>query len=72
MHRITPLKAIRLKCLDCCAGNKLEVKLCSIEDCAIFPYRFGKNPARRWIGRKLPSITINRAVSNENMSKNLI
>ncbi|MBU1134510.1 MAG: hypothetical protein KJ569_06330 [Candidatus Omnitrophica bacterium] len=48
--KITPIKAVRLKCLDCSAGQPKEIKLCSIEDCALFPYRFGKNPNRKGIG----------------------
>lgn len=43
----TPLKAIREKCLDCCCGQANEVKLCPCTDCALFPYRFGKNPFRK-------------------------
>lgn len=41
-----PVKAIRAKCLDCCCGSELEVKLCPCEDCPLHPYRFGKNPFR--------------------------
>lgn len=44
--RIPPLKAIRLKCLDCCCGSSNEVKLCPAEKCPLHPYRFGKNPNR--------------------------
>ena len=25
---LTPMKAIRAKCLDCCAGSQAEVRLC--------------------------------------------
>jgi len=39
----SPLKAIREKCLDC-NGTSLEVKLCPCTDCALHPFRFGKNP----------------------------
>jgi hypothetical protein len=46
MKVLTPLKAIRAKCLDCCGGSANEVKLCEIEDCPLFPYRFGKRPVR--------------------------
>lgn len=42
-----PVKAIREKCLDCCCGSVTEVKLCPSSDCALFPFRFGKNPYRR-------------------------
>ena len=38
------LKAIRLKCLDCCCDSAYEVKLCPCEKCPLHPFRFGKNP----------------------------
>ena len=47
---MTPLKAIRLKCLDCCCGSVYEVKLCPSEDCPLYPYRLGHNPARKGLG----------------------
>lgn len=50
-HLYPPLKAIRRKCLDCCAGSSHEVGLCPVGDCALHPYRLGKNPSRK--GRKL-------------------
>lgn len=40
----TPLKAIRAKCLECSCGSSVEVKLCPIEDCPLYEFRFGKNP----------------------------
>lgn len=42
-----PVKAIREKCLDCCCGQANEVKLCTIERCALWSFRFGKNPYRQ-------------------------
>ena len=42
--RISPIKAIRLKCVECSGGSRHEVSLCSIESCALYPFRFGKNP----------------------------
>lgn len=45
--KLTPIKAIREKCLDCCCGSANEVKLCTVERCALYPYRFGKNPYLR-------------------------
>lgn len=44
MDVLTPMKAIRAKCLDCSAGSSNEVKLCQVTNCPLFPYRFGKNP----------------------------
>ena len=41
-----PVKAIRAKCLDCCCGQTKEVTLCSNVNCALYPFRFGKNPYR--------------------------
>ena len=42
---MTPLRAIREKCLDCCAGLASEVKLCPCINCTLHPYRLGRNPA---------------------------
>lgn len=39
-----PLRTIRMKCLDCCCGQQSEVKACTIRDCALWPYRFGRFP----------------------------
>jgi hypothetical protein len=41
--RAWPIVA-RTKCLDCCAGDKREVRLCAIADCALWPYRLGTDP----------------------------
>lgn len=42
-----PLKAIRVKCLDCSCGNVNEVKLCGAKSCPLYYFRFGKNPYRK-------------------------
>ncbi len=39
-----PMKAIRAFCLECCGGSSNEVKLCVSKNCALYPFRFGKNP----------------------------
>ena len=44
IHLYTPMKAIRHRCLDCCAGSAREVGLCPVHSCALHPYRFGKRP----------------------------
>lgn len=41
-----PVKAIRLKCLDCCAGSSQEVDKCAAKQCPIWPFRYGRNPFR--------------------------
>lgn len=45
--RISPLKAIRLKCLDCSGGQCAEVRYCTISDCPLYVFRHGTNPNRR-------------------------
>lgn len=49
MKADTPLRAIRLKCLDCCMGSSAEVRLCTVPDCSLYPYRLGHNPKRKRI-----------------------
>lgn len=41
-ERITRAKAIRLKCIDCCAGQPAEVRKCPAEHCPLWRYRMGK------------------------------
>lgn len=41
---LTPIKAIRAKCLDCCCNSSIEVKKCTAVQCALYPYREGHNP----------------------------
>ena len=42
--KLTPIKAIRKKCLDCCSGSSVEVKECTVNKCPLYAYRFGKRP----------------------------
>ena len=44
---MTPMKAIRAKCLDCCGGQYSEVKLCLCINCPLYDFRLGKNPNRK-------------------------
>ncbi len=44
--RMSPLKALRLRCIDCCGGSAPEVRLCTAVDCPAWPFRMGKNPYR--------------------------
>lgn len=41
---LTPIKAIRAKCLDCSGNSYGEVRECSIPSCPLYPYRLGKRP----------------------------
>ena len=45
--KLTPMKAIRRKCIDCSGGSSNEVKLCPAQNCPLYDYRFGKDPHRK-------------------------
>jgi len=47
---LSPLKAIRAKCLDCVGDQPQEVRLCPCTDCPLYPYRMGHNPNRKGVG----------------------
>ena len=41
---LTPLKAIRAKCLDCSGESAMEVRECTVKQRALFAYRIAKRP----------------------------
>ncbi len=48
-HRaISPMRALRLRCLDCCAGNDAEVRRCTVRKCPSWPFRMGTSPWRKF------------------------
>ncbi len=57
---LTPIKAIRAKCLECSNHQPKEVRYCSITDCPLYPYRFGKNPNRKGIGGGVTAIKVEK------------
>ena len=42
--RMSPTDAIRRECLDCCAGQVIEVRLCEATGCPLWPFRAGQHP----------------------------
>ena len=42
MERLTRSQAIRAKCIDCCCGQKNEVRNCPMTTCPLWNYRLGK------------------------------
>ena len=46
-ENLTPVKAIRLHCLECLGYSYDEVKKCTAFLCPLFPFREGKNPKKR-------------------------
>jgi len=61
---MTPLKAIRAKCMECSNGQPNEVKLCPIPDCSLYGLRFGK-PEKGWIYVERSKVTVKRDLSDE-------
>ena len=43
---MSPMEAIRARCLDCCAGSAHEVRCCIAVACVSWPFRLGRNPWR--------------------------
>lgn len=42
MKKLTPLKAIRAKCIDCSGFQMKEVRNCQHADCSLYSLRMGK------------------------------
>ena len=40
----TPIKAMRKKCLQCSVCQPKEVRLCTVIECDLYPYRMGRRP----------------------------
>jgi len=47
---LTPLKAIRLHCLQCVCWTAYEVKNCTSPRCPLYPFRLGKAPGHKGKG----------------------
>ena len=39
------LRAVKGKCDDCSCYQPREVKLCTVNTCTLWPFRFGKDPS---------------------------
>jgi hypothetical protein len=46
--RHSALMAIKRKCFDCSGASKSDVRNCAVADCALHPFRQGKNPNRTY------------------------
>jgi hypothetical protein len=47
---LSPLRAIRLNCLECVCWSAYEVKNCTSKLCLLYPYRFGNIPGHKGKG----------------------
>lgn len=46
MAKLTPIKAIRAKCMECSAGSFNEIRYCPCKSCPLYEYRFGHRPKK--------------------------
>mgnify|MGYP001558479290 CR=1 FL=1 len=44
MKKLTPIQAIRKKCLECQEKHYSWVRNCEIKDCSLYRFRLGRNP----------------------------
>jgi hypothetical protein len=44
---MSPLQALRARCLDCCGYQEKEVALCPAVECPSWPFRMGTDPWRK-------------------------
>lgn len=44
MAKLTPMRAIRLKCLECSNNQFSEVRECTVKKCPLHCYRSGHRP----------------------------
>jgi hypothetical protein len=49
---MSPLKALRLRCIDCSGGSANEVRLCTAMQCPAWPFRMGSNRGARRRARR--------------------
>jgi len=68
---LTPIKAIRAKCLECAGGRPSIVRQCESIDCALHFYRFGRNPNRKFCGPKFPPPSLTRISDSTQDSKKI-
>lgn len=61
---MSPMKAIRQKCLECSCGSPTEVKECKVTKCPLYEFRFGKNPNRKKLTDEERQILRERAIKN--------
>ena len=60
---MSPLRALRARCLDCCAGQANEVAACPVVECPSWPFRMGTNPWRK------PASVARRASARRTMER---
>jgi hypothetical protein len=61
----TPLRAVRLHCVECCGGSSNEVRHCSATSCPLWPFRFGRRPnaEEKAVVAELPTYPLERRMA---------
>ena len=49
---MSPLKALRLRCIDCYGGCLKSVRCCTATDCPSWPFRMGQSPWRKELSQE--------------------
>lgn len=68
-RRISALKSIRLKCMDCCIGQVSEIRACGVVNCPLWNWRLGINPFSEK-GKKNPFYNTTFFAGLEDLSAN--
>lgn len=55
MKKLTPMRAIRAKCVECSGGSINEPKRCLVLSCPLYPYREGHRPKEASEGKEIPT-----------------
>lgn len=69
MERLSPMKAIRAKCLDCTCDQQAEVRLCEIKTCALWRFRMGREERDELYVRKPMSEKQRMAIEKMRVSR---
>lgn len=56
MTKLTPLKAVRAHCTECCGGSPREASLCPASGCPLHPIRNGQNKDPKTGRNKIKSV----------------
>jgi hypothetical protein len=63
---LSVLQALRARCIDCCAGQTVEVRRCVSVNCPSWPFRMSWNP---WRDRSQPMSEERRAKMAETLAR---
>ena len=66
ISRLSPIKAIRLHCLECLGNSSQEVERCSRPKCPLWSFRLGKHPTFKMS----PAEKVRRSEHGKNMALN--